>query len=108
LIVALPQTINVDRPGEIGGRLELIKLLAHEKGVGTQIDKTLAFYQRRHNLTNLPMNERLPASDGDDWRAAFLNRVDTLLNRESPRKDIIGMLNFATASTGKVALIKWF
>src|SRR5258708_1936396 len=105
--MALPQAIDVDRPGEIGGWLELIELLAHKNGVGAQIDEAFAFYQRLHDLIDLPMDERLAASDGDDWRAALLNRVDTLLNGKSPRQDILGMLYLAAASTSKVALIEW-
>ena len=53
------------------------------------------------------MDERLAASDGDDWRAALLNCVDTLLNGKSPRQDILGMLYLAAASTCEVALIEW-
>jgi hypothetical protein len=52
------------------------------------------------------MDERLAASDGDDWRAALLNCVDTLLNGKPPRQDILGMLYLAAASTGKVTLIE--
>src|SRR5437660_8878365 len=96
----------MDRPGEIGGWPELIELLAHENGVGTQIDEELAFYQCRHNLIDLPVDERLAASDGDDWSAAFLNCVDTLLHGKSPRQNILGVLYLATASAGKVTLIE--
>ena len=85
----------------------MIELLAHENGVGAQIDEALAFYQRSHNLIDLPMDERLAASDGDDWRAALLNCIDTLLNGKSPRQDILGMLYLAAASTCEVALIEW-
>ena len=104
--MALPQAIDVDRPGEIGGWPELIELLAHENGVGAQIDEALAFYQRRHNLIDLPVDERFAASDGDDWRTALLNCVNTLLNGKSPRQNILRMLYLAAASTGKIALIE--
>src|SRR5260370_30851245 len=98
--------MDVSRPEEIGGGLEVIECFAHENGVGAQIDEALAFYQRRHNLIDLPVDERLTASDGDDRRAALLNCVDTLLNGKSPRQDILVVLYLAAAGHGKVTLIQ--
>ncbi len=87
-------------------RLEKIELLAHQDSIGTQIDETLPLQQRRHNLINLSMNERLTTSNRDNWRTAFLNRVNTLLNGESASQDILRMLDFAATGTGKIALVE--
>jgi hypothetical protein len=98
--VVLAQTVEMDREGEIGAGREQVDLLLDQERVGAQVDELPALDQRLHDLGDLLVNQRFPARDGDDRRAAFGDRVQALLERQAPVQDRRRIVDLAAAGAG--------
>src|SRR5262249_42739079 len=70
---------------------------------GAEVDEFLPGCDRGRDLLDLAMQQRLAASNDDDRRTAFLDRLNALRHAEPLVQDRIGVIDLAAAGTGKVA-----
>src|SRR5258708_40040071 len=91
------------RPDEERARLEAIELLLHQERVGAEIDELLARDDALDHLLDLAVEERLAAGDRHHRRAAPVDPLEALLDREAPVQDGGGGVYFAAARAGPVA-----
>ena len=105
LVVPLPQAVDVHGEREVGRRLEveLVPALAHELGVGAQVDVLLALDQFVDHLVDLRVHQRLAAGDRHHRRAALLDRADRLLDRHALAQQVVRLLDLAAAVALEVA-----
>ena len=102
--MALAQAVDVDRPREVGARLEVVELALQQQRVGAEVDEALAFDELVGDHVDLGVDQRLAAGDRDHRRAALLDRPDGLLDRHPPPQLVLGVLDLAAARAGEVAL----
>ena len=74
-VVLVLQAVEMNGDDEIGRGLEQVQLLLEQQRVGAQRHELLARDDARDDFADLLVNERLAAGDGDDRRAAFVDRV---------------------------------
>src|SRR5260221_4160717 len=92
----------VHRPDEERARLEAIELLLHQERVGAEIDELLARDDALDHLLDLAVEERLAAGDRHHRRAALVDPLEALLDREALVQDGVGGGYFAAACAGQV------
>ena len=103
LVVNILQTVEMHREEKVGRRLEQMQLLLQKKRVRAQRDELLALDDAFHDRADLPMNQRFASGNGDHGSAAFVDRVEALLNRQSLVEDRIGVVDLAASRAGEVA-----
>src|SRR5215467_13939359 len=91
------------RPGEERARLVEMHLLLEKKRIGAEIDEALLLDQAFDDLRQLLVQQRLAAGDGDDRRAAFLCRVERVLDRDALVQDLGRIVDLAAAGASEVA-----
>ena len=102
-IVAFPQPVDVDDPGEVRRGPEQIELLLHEQTVGAQIDEAAAADELGRDLADLGVQQRLAAGDGDDRGAALHDGVHGGVDRHPLPQQLARILDLATAGAGQIA-----
>ena len=93
----------MDAERQVLGRRVVIELALQQNGVRAEINVLLPLNQPLHDRRHFRVDERLPAGDAHDWRAAFFGRRPALLWRQALVEDVIGVLNLSAARTGQVA-----
>src|SRR6478672_3233418 len=107
-VVMLAQSVEVDREEQIGGRLEQVQLLLQQQRIRAQRDELLFRDQALHDLADLAMDQRLAAGNCDHGRAAFVDCVEALLDRQPAIENGIGIVDLAAADAGEIAAKQWF
>ena len=82
--------------------------LASRMRVGAQIDEFLARDDAGDDLRHFLVNQRLAAGNGDDGRAAFVDRAQCVLDAHSLLQDLLRIVDLAAAGTGEIALEQRF
>ena len=95
--------IEMDCPGEIRTRLEQVNLFLEEQGVGAEIDKFLLGHDKRGDLIDVAVQQRLAAGENHDRGAALVDRVETLFGAQALIEDRVRVVDLAAAGTGEVA-----
>ena len=72
--------------------------------IGAQIDELLARDDAGDNLRHFLVNQRLSAGNGDDGRAAFIDRAQCVFHADPFLQDFLGIVDFPAAGTGEIAL----
>src|SRR5439155_25724685 len=103
LVVALAQAVEVDDPGEVRRRLEVIELLLEQDRVRAEEDELLALEELLRDHVDLWVNERLAARDRDHRRAALLIVRDLLIHRHALHECVYGVLYIPEALTVQIA-----
>src|SRR5665647_2599208 len=80
-----------------------MQLLLEQQRVGAKRDKLLTRDDAFDDLTDLAMDERLAAGNRHHRRAAFIDRVETLLDRQTLVEDWVRIVDLAAADTGEIA-----
>src|SRR3979409_1831548 len=80
-----------------------MELLFQQQGIGTQRYELLARHDALDDLTDLFVNKRLAARDGDPRGAAFIAPVEAFLHREPLVKDRIRIIDLAASKAGQIA-----
>ena len=103
-VVHLAVAVEMHRPGEIGVRLEAVDLLLQQQRVGAEIDEFLARDDAlRRSSAISRVQQRLAAGDRDHRRAAFVDRLQALRDRQALVQDRIGIVDLAAAGAGEIA-----
>ena len=102
-VMLLPEPVHVDAERQILGRSVIVQLTLQQDGVGAEIDVLLPLDQPLHDERHFRVDERLPARDAHDRRAALFRRRPALLRRQALVQDMIGILNLPAAGARKVA-----
>ena len=105
LVVTLLQAVDVDREREVraGLEVELVEPLAHQFGVGAEVDVLLALHQLVDHVVDLRVHQRLAARDRDHGGAALLHRGDRPLDRHPLTQQVRGLLDLAAPVALEVA-----
>ena len=80
LVVALLQPIDVDDPTEGRVGFEAVELAFQQKGIGAEVNKTLAVEQSVDNFVDIRVKKRFAAGNGHHRRPAFLDGADRLVD----------------------------
>jgi hypothetical protein len=102
-VVLLFQPVEMDRKGQVGVGFEEMQLLFEQQRVGAEVDEALARDQRGDDLADLFVQQGLAARDRDHRRAALLDRVDAVRDREPLVQDLVRIVDLAAAGAGEVA-----
>src|SRR5690348_7447624 len=103
VVVHLLVAVEMDRPDEERIRLEAVDLLLEQQRVGAQIDELLACDDAFGDLLDLAVEQGLAAGDRDHRRAAFVDRLEALFDRQALVQDLVGIIDLAAAGAGEVA-----
>ena len=103
VIVHLLVAVEMDRPGEIGARLEEIDLLRQQKRVGANDREFLSRDDALDDLREILVQQRFATRDDDDRRPAFVDRGQSVLHREALVEDVIGIVDLAASGAGEIA-----
>ena len=82
--------------------------LLHEHAVGAQVDVLAAAENAAHQLAELRIDHRLAAADADDRGAAFVDRVEALLDGQLFLDGLRVFANAAAAGAGQIAGMQRF
>src|SRR3989442_13866286 len=85
----------------VGG--EQTELLLQQQCIGAQVDELPTAQDARNDRVDFLVQQRLSASDGPHWSAAFVNRREALLDREALIQDFVGIIDLAAAGARQVA-----
>src|SRR5664280_1667022 len=80
-----------------------MQLLLEQQRVGAKRDKLLTRDDAFDDLTDLAMDERLTAGNSHHRRAAFVDRVEALLDRQTLVQDRVRIIDLAAADAGEIA-----
>ncbi len=72
--------------------------------VGAQVDELLARHDAGDDLRHLLVDERLAARDGHHRRAAFIDRLQRVLDAHPLLQDLLRIVDLAAAGAGQIAL----
>ena len=103
LVVMLFQAIEMDGEEQIRRRLEQMQLLLKQKRVGAKRDKLLARDNAFDDLADFAVDQRLAARDRHHRRAAFVDRVEAILDRKTLIEDRIRVVDLAAADASEIA-----
>ena len=95
--------IEMHRPDEIGARLERPEPLHHQQCVRAQIHELAPRDDGRGDLRDFLVQKRLAAGDRHDRRAAFVDRLETFVDRESLIQDLVGIIDLAASRASEIA-----
>ena len=76
---------------------------SRSKRVGAQRDEFLARNDAFDDLADLLVDQRLAAGDRHHRRAAFVDRVETFLDRQTLVEDRVGIIDLAATGAGEIA-----
>ncbi len=102
-VVHLLVAVEVDRPGEVGAWAVLIDLLLEQQRVGADDREFLARNDALDDLCQISVQERLAARHDDHRRAAFIDRGQRVLNRDTLVENGVGIVDLAAAGASEVA-----
>jgi len=89
---------KIDYPDEI-----LNQRLSYQQCVRAQIDELAPRDDGRGDLRDFLVQKRLAAGDRHDRRAAFVDRLETFVDRESLIQDLVGIIDLAASRASEVA-----
>ena len=95
--------IEVDRPREVGVRLIVVDLLLQQQRVGAQDDEFLLGQIALHDLRHIAVQQRLAPGDRHRWRAAIIDRLHALFDRQAAVENRVGIVDLAAAGAGQIA-----
>src|SRR5215813_6209770 len=72
--------------------------------IGAQIDESLAAHDTGDDLRHLFVDERFAAGDGNDWRAALVDCMQSVGDAHAPLQHLFRIVDLAAPGTGKIAL----
>src|SRR5579862_210868 len=107
-IVSLFEPIEVDVEEQAGGRREIAEMLANKHTVSAKVDVFFAGKNFVGQAANLGINHGLAAANGNNRRAAVVNRLQALLNGEHLVDGGLVFANAAAASAGEIAGVERF
>src|SRR2546428_244676 len=93
----------MDCPGEIRTGLEQMNLFLEEQGVGADIDKFLLGHDKRGDLIDVAVQQRLAASENHDRGTTLIDGIEALFDAQALIEDRVRVVDLAAASTGEVA-----
>ncbi len=99
----LLKSIEMDGKEQIRRGLEQVQLLLEQQRVGAKRDKFLARDDAFDDLTDFAMDERLAAGNRYHRRAAFVDRVEALLDRQTLVEDRVRIIDLAATDAGEIA-----
>ena len=108
LVMMRPVAVQMHREGQIRGRGEAVEFAAQQQRVGAQVDEALLGDQALDDRFHVVVDQRFAAGDGDDRRAAFLRRVQAVLDAQAPVEDFLRIGDLAASGTGQIALEQRF
>src|SRR5262245_49076340 len=97
------EAVEMHREEKVWRRLKQMQLLFQKQCVGAERDELLARNDALDDLADLLVDQRLAARDRDHWSAAFIDRVEALLDREAPVQDRIRIVDLAATKAGEIA-----
>ena len=97
------QAVEVDGEKQVRRRLEQVELLIEKQSIRAQRNEPLLCNEALDDLTDLAMDQRLAARDGNHRRSAFRSRVQAFLHRKTPVEDGIGIVDLAAARARQIA-----
>ena len=103
LVVIFLVAVEMDRPDEVRVRLVVLDVLFHQQRIGAEIDELLARDDALDDLRQLLVQQRLAAGDRDDGRAAFVDRLKRICDRDALVQDLVGIVDLAAAGAGQIA-----
>ena len=77
-----------------------MQLLLEQQRVGAKRDELLAGDDAFDDLTDLAMDQRLAAGYSHHRRAAFVDRVEAVLDRQTLVEDRVRIIDLAAADAG--------
>src|SRR5665811_1294696 len=80
-----------------------MQLLLEQQRVGAERDELLTRDDAFDDLTDLAMDERLAAGYSHHRRAAFVDRVEAVLDRQTLVEDRVRIIDLAAADAGEIA-----
>src|ERR1700690_3323080 len=80
-----------------------MQLLLKQQRVGAKRDELLTRNDAFDDLTDLAMDERLAAGNSYHRRAAFIDRVEALLDRQTLVEDRVRIIDLAAGDAGEIA-----
>src|SRR6266446_5721456 len=95
--------VEIDRPGEIRTGLEQVNLFLEEQGVGAEIDKFLLGHDKRGDLIDVAVQQRLAAGENHDRGATLIDGIEALFDAQALIEDRVRVVDLAAAGTGEVA-----
>ena len=93
----------MDREEQIGRRGEQVQLLFKQQRIGAERHEFLARDDACNDLADLLVDQRLAAGNRHDRCAAFIDRVETVLDRQALVEDRVRIIDLAAADAGEVA-----
>jgi hypothetical protein len=102
-VVVFLEAVEMHREKQVGRRREQVQLLLQEQRVGAQRDELLARHDAGDDLADLLVDQRLAARNGHHRGAAFVDRIEALLDRHAPIEDGVGIVDLAAARAGEIA-----
>src|SRR5579862_522693 len=107
-IVSLFEPIEVDVEEQARSGREIAEMLANKHTIGAKVDVFLARKDFVSQAANLGINHRLAAANGNDGRAAIVNRLQALLDGKHFVDRGFVFANAAAASAGEIAGVERF
>src|SRR5690606_34203015 len=104
LVVPLAVAVEMHGPREIRRRLVVVDLLLEQQRVRAEIDELLARDDAANDLRHLLVNQRLPARNRDDRRAALVDGAQRILDAHALLQDIGRIVDLAAPGAREVAL----
>ena len=105
-IVRLFEAVEVNVEEQARRGLEVAEVLANEHTVGAKIDVLFAGKNFAGQAANFGINHRLAAADGNNRRAAFIDRLQALLDGQHLVDRGFVFANAAAAGAGKIARVQ--
>ena len=102
-VVVFLVAVEMDRPDEIRTRLVVLHPLFHQQRVGAQVDELPARDDALDDGRQFLVQQRLAARDRHHRRAAFVDRVQGVLDRDALIQDFVGIIDLAAAGAGEIA-----
>ena len=95
--------VEVDVEEETRIRLELLQFLPEKHSVRAQVDMAVAREDLHAKPGDVGIQQRLASADGNDGRAALVDRGEALLERDALADGLLVLADAAAARAGKVA-----
>ena len=98
-----PVAIQVHGPDEVGAGLEHRQLLLQQQRVRAQVDELAPRDDALDDLVDLLVEKGLAAGDRHHRRAAFVHRLQAVLDGQPLVEDFFRIVDLAAAGAGQIA-----
>ena len=95
--------VEMDCPGEIRTGLEQMNLFLEEQGVGAEIHKFLLRHDKRGDLIDVAVQQRLAAGQNHDRGATLIDGIEARFDAQALVEDRVRVVDLPAAGTGEVA-----